>query len=550
MRISQPKSSVVASPERKAHVQDDNSTSTPPTGVFLNEKQPEMKEIVLEFSTTDPKTADQFGYMHICIISDLQLTFTKHELRVFENNGKELKTIEHADRLGIWTAKQKQRQHFRVGTIIGNVKKKRANRYVIKHRIRTTKNLRELKEASITLSQTPITLRSSPWTEDVIDVVRLGFLSGIHTTYQTTDEALQLVRTIANTQQLPPIRIVFSSPRLSNQTGRLLRTKAYSIECRRTDTEKVKNILSSVFQNRTEAPFLLFERMKYQQPENYAKGIKIQTKLLQSQAAIKLSGVGLESLYYLDNWINSIKGVHYVTKRWNYDKSRDLLVIVDANRKAEIIDSLSADLLNHYTDQVPIDARLDESQYGEPRTHDNELSSTSSPATSISSTSMFSIDTDDVEDDYTGIPANITYAQAVQSNNQPTDNPPYQQSYQGSRPSTPSEVTIPQTADDEANQQLQTLLETTRRELESARNELATIRQERSELMSQQGSLQEELRLFRQDQNEVLNQFRQMLQDARPSSQDSADSRKRKDITQTPDKPLLQNARRFWRSLS
>ena len=107
--------------------------------------------------------------------------------------------------------------------------------------------------------------------------------------------------------RIPQFRMVFSSPKIRNDSNQTILTKAYAIEVKFKDSIPMLQTLKSLL-SATPSVFVPFS-MRNKFPEGFTKAIKYQTQQLTSNMVIVLQYIHPDMMFHIDEFIKSINRV-------------------------------------------------------------------------------------------------------------------------------------------------------------------------------------------------------------------------------------------------
>jgi hypothetical protein len=201
--------------------------------------------------------------------------------------------------------------------------------------------------------------------------------------------------------RIPQFRMVFSSPKIRNDSNQTISTKAYAIEVKFKDSIPMLQTLKSLLST-TPSVFVPFS-MRNKFPEGFTKAIKYQTQQLTSNMVIVLQYLHPDMMFHIDEFIKSINGV--------IDIMPDKSVLTTGKYRVQVTQSTyktARESLIHYLpgwceEYIPIDAYPHPNPFpASPRVqpnHNDGFSSGENSWMSMSNTSFLSMDLSHVADD-------------------------------------------------------------------------------------------------------------------------------------------------------
>ncbi len=200
-----------------------------------------------------------------------------------------------------------------------HIQKTRKNtKHIIIHRIRTTKHLRDIKTHPAVcsfLDSHGIFLKSHAWPEKDWDIVNLGWKLFTHPTRDFTHELHHQINqfltkqtTEAGKSEVPPLRLVQSTPRITyNDTS--YHTRALDFQTLRKHVSIVDQSLLEYFKDTSQ--YVKYS-LKYKDPLAYSQSIQLQNKYISEFRTATIQGVSDEAMHYLQGLIKSYPGVHNI----------------------------------------------------------------------------------------------------------------------------------------------------------------------------------------------------------------------------------------------
>lgn len=179
-----------------------------------------------------------------------------------------------------------------------------------------------------------------PFGQDDWDIVSIGFIKNIHAVHYPRDllktqitEMLDPQTNTVPTFQLIPQRITTADKSAS--------TKAYSVQCRKDDGEKLLHLLThGPFR---EAPNQIFVPFKYKRTklEIFLKCIRQQNDMYYKTWIIKAEGITQEAMKYIEHDITRIMGVWHIVPSKRMEEIGEWKILTDHTKCAYIHRQLS-----------------------------------------------------------------------------------------------------------------------------------------------------------------------------------------------------------------
>ena len=344
---------------------DDASFSTPKAGVEIRMIDHELKELTIrfEFQPKNTDAAKKCAIVHTHLLLELQIAF-EEDVKIFNNKNKELPKIDPIH----WNSPAIHQRNFVIHCKPGTQRRK--SKYVILHRIHTNQSLSTIKNyhtIAALLKNNDCWLKNHDWDESVWDTVQAGHLIGINPAHYTPIIAAQkLARQIEKKvkTKLPPIRLIYSSPRSSPSGGKEVRSKGYAVEFARADAAVVLRALKDTFAG---TRLFLMAKLRYTHPIAYANALKLQNQHLAAVYVLPLLNVTEEALFYFEAQIKDVEGVTDIVPTRHSDTTGRFNILINKSHfksaKAEIVQSF-----DHWYNEVPSSSRPHEEAFsGLPR---------------------------------------------------------------------------------------------------------------------------------------------------------------------------------------
>jgi hypothetical protein len=334
---------------------DDSSVATPTAGVGMKTIDQGLKEhtIRFEFQPKNSEAATKCAIIHTHLLLEIQLAFDV-DVQIFNNKNVTLTKIDPIQ----WNSPAVHQRNYTIHGRPGTQTRK--SKYIIIHRIRTNQSISTIRNyhtVSTLLKQNDCWMKSHDWDESVWDTVQGGHCLSINPShYSPAAAADKLHRLIAEktTIKMPPIRMVYTSPRSNSSAGPEVRSKAYAVEFARADTAVVLRALKDTFSG---TRLFLMAKLRFTHPVAYANVLKMQNQHLASVYVLPLLNFTKDSLFYIEDNIRGVDGVIDIVSTRNTDTTGRYNILISKSSfksaKAEIIDKFSNWYLAVPPDAIP-----------------------------------------------------------------------------------------------------------------------------------------------------------------------------------------------------
>jgi hypothetical protein len=278
------------------------------------------KCIKFTFRVADNDEASSVSMGHFLVLKAIYDAFGD-EVRIYNNQNERL----HKFKLPSHVAYMR---HFTMRHRQQNQRLKRKATYQVFHRIQTTvalSSIRKQQQVRDLLTTYHGNLSFHAWSEDVTDVVSLGFFTGVDpTNYLSQDYessiSTELMHGIGARGGIPKFKVIMSSPSANLSVKTRLRTKSYDLQVERKDAKAMSDILQKTYHDK---PKFIFYRMRYANEKAFNNAIRAQNVFLNQTMTVPLIGVPPDSMFYMENHILAIPGVTQVLRhRHTPDKGR------------------------------------------------------------------------------------------------------------------------------------------------------------------------------------------------------------------------------------
>ena len=205
-------------------------------------------------------------------------------------------------------------------------------------------------------------IQKHSWSEEVWNIVTIGFLSGVSTKHQSKET---VKRNLTDINYPPPKYELSATTIKTKQDGISFSTIAYEVQCEEQDTKDVCDYLTKTGQRINIT--LMKHKWRYTNPEVYINGIKKQNKFTQNIRTIPIYGVTREAMRRIYNTIITKDDIIEVSQtaktdengRWNvYTTTKNFATTTQwlQDNLQEIYDKhckdLTLDVPSHFTQEV------------------------------------------------------------------------------------------------------------------------------------------------------------------------------------------------------
>ena len=523
---------------RPAPSQDDDTIVTPTRGERKKSNVRSSVEITLKFRFVPTNDNDNIhpAILHSHWIHEVLKAFGGDIIQFFDNRNRQVSKVDPF-RINAEEHTQQFHLHFDRHTNRNKTSKpsdklnfQSATSYIV-HRIRSNVPLSEIKANAVVfklMQDHNFYVNEHRWSETDWETTQLGFLYGLDPQFydldQVTTKFANTIRQALPRVKTPKFRLVYCSPKIKTEKGRIVRTKAYAVETMRADRDELNKQLKEVYKE--DGTFIPFQ-MRACHPEAFESFIKAQTKMLASNYVIVLNNIGPDAMHYLSDRILAISGVISILPCPTVNEDGKYKVLVHQKNYHPVRNHLNETVPKWYEEFVEPDAKAPEGRYPGPpevspidsdgNSQSDHLYMTISVNTAMSISSNLSNDS----------PPTVIYRREKQP---PTDestlggsqatssnigkSASWADKVRGSRTYSSSEPTT--TADSERHKALQQELAKGREEVAALKERLkkiegahakeqATIEEKVQQQVLQ--VLQEQFRLFTQDMTTMFSQM-------------------------------------------
>jgi hypothetical protein len=333
---------------------DDSSEATPKAGKETKKIDQGLKELTLrfEFQPRTSEAATKCAIVHTHLLLELQIAFDD-DIKIYNNKNAELTKIDPIK----WNSPAIHQRNFVMHARPGT--QKRRTKYIILHRVHTNQSISTLRNyhtISKLLKSNDCWLKNHDWDESVWDTAQAGHLIGINPAHYTPSEATRKLSKQIEAKvnfKVPPIRLVYTSPRSNSSGGNEVRSKAYAVEFARADAAVVLRALKDTF---TGTRQFLMAKLRFTHPIAYANALKLQNQHLASVYVLPLLNLTDDAIWYIEGKIKAVEGVTDIVPTRNSDTTGrfNILIKKSSFKAAKVIISTA---FEQWYQEVPADVR-------------------------------------------------------------------------------------------------------------------------------------------------------------------------------------------------
>ena len=341
------------------NVPDDASDTTVSARFQPSAAPPGSKEFTIQFEF-QPKTAaegSRVALVHTHILQAIQTAFAD-DTTILTNKGHALERIDPVQ----WATPTQHQQYFNIHSKQTGKGSKASTRYYVIHRIHTRQSLSTLRRhftVMALLQKHNCYMRAHSWDETIWDVQQAGVFIGLHPQYYTAEQGASEIKAaivaakVCAARAIPAFRLVYKTPRI-NVGGRQHSTKAYVIEVERKVARQAMQIFKATFKATHQ---FLPAKMRYTNPELFAKGLKGQDQYLRSIYCVPLLHLPADSIFYLLPHFQQLAGYQGLIPSKKAETVGKYHLLVKQQHFREVRKDLEANLTSTYEAHVPADAR-------------------------------------------------------------------------------------------------------------------------------------------------------------------------------------------------
>ena len=354
----------------------DDDTDATPTGIRrVPPRDALLIEKTIKFSIPGSAQRDNIPpeRLHLHWIQAMQESYGK-SIQIFNNKGSIMPRVDTLR----WDIGQHHqhfnthRQKYQSRQFIHNSAGDKHPTVFIIHRIHTSITLSDIRsnpKVRELILDNGATISEHRWLEDVRDTSQLAFVLGLDPKFYNQTQAHEhltkaLSRKLPQQTKIPKFKMAFCTPQTVHQNVRV-RTKAYAVETEKQHSAEMMKLLKEACKDTHEfVPFY----MRKKHLEAFCKTIIENTRIMSENRTVVLQNIGLDAMYYLQDRIANINGVH--------DLQPCPSVIIDGKNKLlvrkgdfnRVRSELMENLHQWYNNHVAEDAKQLASQFpGDPR---------------------------------------------------------------------------------------------------------------------------------------------------------------------------------------
>jgi hypothetical protein len=189
-------------------------------------------------------------------------------------------------------------------------------RYIVAHTIKTRIPFRDLKKPPAVydlLNKENCYLRRNPWQDGTLDVLSLGWISGIHPRHYDQSQLEERIQKLVNQSPTGGVRLRISptSPTSKNPlTSKISRTNAYEIQCKREDYGALNAALKWVYiKSKTNfhlGMFIPYKEKHFDNGNRYRHLMIQQNRYLDQVRVVPVGGISHTAMHHTAHSIQSL----------------------------------------------------------------------------------------------------------------------------------------------------------------------------------------------------------------------------------------------------
>jgi hypothetical protein len=296
---------------------DNNSDTTEVMGANSTFQAPKMTEkcIKFVFRVNNNEEASTVAQGHFQILKAINDAFGS-EVIITDNANEQVTTFKLT---GFPEYQRKFKIHHRQGN--DKQQRKRKPSYTVIHRIYTSISLTTIrKQAQVSqyLRMYKGSMMYHPWTEDVTDIVSLGFLVNIDPVNHPKEFVEEKIKAKFKKEakcadhQIPTFKVVMSSPSHTQDDQRLW-TKSYDLQVERKNAKPMIRIIKQAY---AVSKDFIFYRMRHEVPATFKAAIKAQNQFLNQARIVPIQGIPKDMMWAMEPELLALTGVKEVLPHW------------------------------------------------------------------------------------------------------------------------------------------------------------------------------------------------------------------------------------------
>jgi hypothetical protein len=296
---------------------DNNSERTEVMGANATFEAPKMIEkcIKFVFRVTTNEEASTVAQGHFHILKAINDAFGS-EVIITDNANERVTKVKLT---GFPEYQQKFKIHHRQGN--DKQQRKRKPSYTVIHRVYTSISLTTIrKQAQVSqyLRMYKGSMMYHPWTEDITDIVSLGFLVNIDSVNHPKEFVEDKIKAKFQKEakcadhQVPTFKVVMLSPSHTQDDQRLW-TKSYDLQVERKNAKAMIRIIKQAY---AVSKDFIFYRMRHEVPATFKAAIKAQNQFLNQARIVPIQGIPRDMMWGMESELLALTGVKEVLPHW------------------------------------------------------------------------------------------------------------------------------------------------------------------------------------------------------------------------------------------
>jgi hypothetical protein len=325
--------------------EDNNSVATEVMGANETFKAPPMLEkcVKFVFRVTNNEEASTVAQGHFQILKAINEAFGS-EVIINDNANEKVKKFTLT---GFPEYQRKFTIHHRQGN--DKQQRKRKPSYTVIHRLYTSVSLTTIRrqaQVSQYLKMYKGNMMYHPWTEDITDVVSLGFLVHVDPVNHTKDYVEDKIKAKLQKEakcephQIPLFKVVMSSPSHTEDDNRLW-TKSYDVQVERKHAKAMIRLIKQAYKVSKD---FIFYRMRYEVPVTFKAAIKAQNQFLNQARFVPIEGIPRDMMWAMESELLALTGVKEVLPHWKTSSEGRWNLLTHAKAFSGVIRYLDSNL--------------------------------------------------------------------------------------------------------------------------------------------------------------------------------------------------------------